>query len=220
MFLVCSLPLSLLLQFLTIKLKSKYALQSLSAISNQESMSAPPRINSTSPSASSPAIPRLVENRNYTRFADVGFGNRLADARNLVHTRRPPLSLRPEHTTAVGSVASEVANSIRRAALIPPGAPKHGWEKGSYRSPFDYHIPGHTVGGRDTPPGRSNSHASFVGLSSSSPLHSITPLYTSTPLATPAYEMKPRPESNSLCRTVTPGPDVSFNVLFLLELRD
>jgi hypothetical protein len=182
-------------------------------------MSTPSRANSTSPSASTPTNPRLLETGNYTHFADAGFGNRLADARNLVHTQAPSILPRQDHTTAVRSVSSEVAKSIRQAATIPPGAPKHGWEKGSYRSPFDYHIPGHTVGGKDMFPGRSHAHASLTGLSSFSPLNSMTAAYTSAPPTVYVHDaMEPGAESSSPTRTVTPGPDVSFKESFFLLL--
>jgi hypothetical protein len=209
-FRVCALPLPPAIQYRTISLSTLEHILLFSSTNNTETMSTPPRPNSTSPTGSPPKTAPLAEPRRYTRFADAGFGHRLADARNLIHTQAPPVPLRQELMTAVGSVASEVANSIRQAAMFPPGAPKHGWEKGSYRSPFDYHIPGHTISNKDTSADRSFTHASRSSVPSFPPLESVTPTDTRTPRTGQVYEMEPESESDSPCRTATPGPDVSY----------
>jgi hypothetical protein len=148
------------------------------------------------------------------RFANAGFGNQLTDARNLMRTQAPPVPVlvHQQHKTVVDSIASEVANSVRQAALISHGAPKHGWEKGSYRSPFDYHIPGHIVGSKNATSGRSNLLAFPSIRISFIPPDSMTPAETHAAQEIPMYAMKHEPESNSSCRTVTPGPDVSLKL--------
>ncbi|KAG9196651.1 hypothetical protein G6011_01772 [Alternaria panax] len=158
----------------------------------------------------------MAEPLRYTRFTDVGFGNRLADARNLMHTQAPrvPILAHQESRTAVGSVGSEVANSIRQAALIPPGSPKHGWEKGSYRSPFDYHIASHTVGSRSTASVRSFSLASL-----STPQGGMTPAHNYAAREASMHRLEPQPESPPSCRTVTPGSDAKERHLLLGPLR-
>lgn len=107
-----------------------------------------------------------MEHFKYTRFVDPDFGNRLSEARNLMHTQAPltPVVTYQEQRTAAGSIASEVAHSMRQAALIPPGAPKHGWEKGSYRSPFDYRIVGYSGGDKCTASDRLPPYASPDGM--------------------------------------------------------
>jgi hypothetical protein len=179
-----------------------------------QNMSTPTSTNSAPSSGSSPTPPPLVEPRKYTRFAEADLGSRLANARNLVHTQALPVPglARQEHRTMVGSVSSDVANSIRQAAFNPPGAPKHGWEKGSYRSPFDYHIPGHTVGGKDTTSSGSLPLVYHSGITSFTPRGSMIPAGARAPREAPSYVKEPRQESNLPCRTVTPGPDVSLNL--------
>jgi hypothetical protein len=124
------------------------------------------RIDEASSSPSSSTVPQWVEHFKYTRFVDPDFGNRLSEARNLMHTQAPltPVVTYQEQRTAAGSIASEVAHSMRQAALIPPGAPKHGWEKGSYRSPFDYRIVGYSGGDKCTASDRLPPYASPDGM--------------------------------------------------------
>jgi hypothetical protein len=161
-------------------------------------MSTPPADTTSPPSA--PA----EEPRRYTRTADAGFGSRLADARNLAHTEVPPAPARPENRTAVGSIASEVAASVRSPAMVPPGAPKYGWEKGSYRNPFEYGI---AVGGKTTPSsGRTFSPAVAVPRA----FEKMPPVDTSVPVKKVETELESKAEVD---RAITPGPDVSSLLL-------
>ena len=65
----------------------------------------------------------------HARSADIDFGDRLADTRNLAHTEVPPPAAE-QIRTAVGSTASEVADYVRKPARVPPGVPR---EQGWYR---------------------------------------------------------------------------------------
>lgn len=109
------------------------------------SVSSSGRPNS-SPTASQ-IPPKKGETHKYMRSIDANFGDRLANARNLAHTEVPPAPPREQNRTSMGYISLEAAKSIREAARIPPSVSRYEWENGSYRSPFDYNIPGHSISG-------------------------------------------------------------------------
>ncbi|KAF1836772.1 hypothetical protein BDW02DRAFT_614463 [Decorospora gaudefroyi] len=149
--------------------------------------------------------------RENTRFPPAGFGSRLAAARNLAHTEVPHALPREEMRLPVDTVISGVANSVRPPASTPAGLPRHGWEKGSYRSPFDYNIPRHTVGGKSIPARHSPFFAGFGDSSHTFPT-------TDRHRVSPANEEldEPAPRRN---RAVTPAPEAKERLLLLDPLR-
>ncbi|RMZ73899.1 carbohydrate-binding module family 35 [Pyrenophora seminiperda CCB06] len=82
---------------------------------------------------------RGEEQRMYIQTANMGVGDYVIDVRDVPHTQVPRLPSEP-FRTASGSIAAEIADSVRQPALVPTGASKYGHEKGSYLSPFDYNI--------------------------------------------------------------------------------
>jgi hypothetical protein len=172
------------------------------------------RIDETSSSPSWSTVPQSVEPFKYTRFADPDSGNRLSEARNLMHTQAPLTHVvtYQEQRTAAGSVASEVAHSMRQAALIPPGAPKHEWEKGSYRSRCDYRIVGCSGGDKCTAYDRLPPYASPNNTTPFTGSDSMAVAHNRVTRETPVFDgMDPNSESAPPCRVVTPGSDVSLN---------
>jgi hypothetical protein len=172
------------------------------------------RIDETSSSPSSSTVPQSVEPFKYTRFVDPDFGNRLSEARDLMHTQAPLTHVvtYQEQRTAAGSVVSEVAHSMRQAALIPPGALKHGWAKGSYRSPFDYRIVGYSGGDKCTASDRPLAYASPKDMTPFTGSDSMAVAHNRVTRETPVFDgMDPNSESAPPCRVVTLGSDVSLN---------
>ena len=131
-----------------------------------------------------------------------------------MHTQAPltPIVTYREQRTAAGSVASAVAHSMRQAALNPPGAPKHGWEKGSYRSPFDYRIVGYRGGGKCTASDRFLPYASPNDMTPFTGSGSMAVAHNHVTRKTTVFDgVDPHSEAAPPCRAVTPGCDVSFD---------
>lgn len=146
-----------------------------------------------------------TEPRRYTRPVDASFGHRLATARNQAHGDALP-TLSGEDWRAAGAMpASQVGESVRETTQLPLRVPPYGWERGSYRSPFEYNIPGHHVGANTNPASRPFPHTRPQSIS----FGSMPPIDTRTPpsMASRAATLQHKPEP--ICRAVTPGPDVS-----------
>ena len=145
------------------------------------------------------------------RSIDANFGDRLANARNLAHTEVPPAPPREQNRTSMGYIALEAATSIREAARIPPGVSRYKWENGSYRSPFDYNIPRHSISGDNIALAQSISYTPSSGRPQNPSFGSMPSVDTRTPPNMAIYETETETEmgEEKMCRAVTPGPNVS-----------
>ncbi|KAF7674340.1 hypothetical protein GT037_008106, partial [Alternaria burnsii] len=127
------------------------------------------------------------------------------------HLFTPIITYR-EQRIAASSVASAVAHSMRQAALNPPGGPEHGWEKGSYRSPFDYRIVGYRGGGKCTASDRFLPYASPNDMTPFTGSGSMAVAHNHVTRKTTVFDgVDPHSEAAPPCRAVTPGCDVSFD---------